>query len=196
MADERKDARQCVRVSSRRGHQRLAEVGWNQFQAKGADGLDEYFVRHLAFHLVESQHWDRIEHLLTDLGFYEVKNTHGLVYQLADDLQHAHNCLPQERTGCRLLRLLWRGLRREIEFIARHCQDYPQALFQSMWNYCWWYDCPGAERFFESLDYSVKYTDVKLHVLLERWRREKELREGSFVWFQSMRPPRKQWIRR
>jgi len=41
------------------------------------------------------------------------------------------------------------ALRRDIHFIARHAQDYPQALFQCLWNTCWWYDCPEAALHYE-----------------------------------------------
>jgi len=46
----------------------------------------------------------------------------------------------------RLLALLKEALGRNIQFIARHAHDYPQALFQCLWNSCWWYDCPESAR--------------------------------------------------
>ena len=38
------------------------------------------------------------------------------------------------------LALLDEAIRRDVHFLDRH----PTALFQCMWNTCWWYDCPEA----------------------------------------------------
>ncbi len=45
-------------------------------------------------------------------------------------------------------KLLAEALRRDIDFIARPREDYPQALLQGVWNHGWWYDCsPAAEHY-------------------------------------------------
>ena len=73
----------------------------------------------------------------------------GMAFELAGDFSAAVEALPADRPQRRILRLLDEALRRDIHFIARHAQDYPQALFQCLWNTCWWYDCPEAALHYE-----------------------------------------------
>jgi hypothetical protein len=93
----------------------------------------------------------------------------------------------------RLLKLLEKAIRRDVHFIDRHSGDYPQALFQCLWNHGWWYDCPAA---------AAHYTPPaggwpngvppwggkppKLCDLLQRWRDETE---PDRPWLRALRPP-------
>jgi hypothetical protein len=70
--------------------------------------------------------------------------TETLGAKSAGNFSGAVAALPSERPQRRILRLLEEALRRDIHFIARHAQDYPQGLFQCLWNSGWWYDCPEA----------------------------------------------------
>ena len=90
------------------------------------------------------QAYDWIEGLFQKLPFLEAKNEAGLVFELVGDFSRALDTLPEARAQRRILRLLEEALRRDIHFIARHARDYPQGMFQCLWNSGWWYDCPEA----------------------------------------------------
>lgn len=87
----------------------------------------------------------RIERLFRKLPFLEAKNEAGLVFELPIDLARALNVLPADRPHRRIMKLLDEALRRDIHFISGHHADYPQALFQCLWNSGWWYDCTEAD---------------------------------------------------
>src|SRR4051812_32450521 len=106
-------------------------------------GLTEYELRHLPTHLSGAEIWDELERLLTDLFFLEAKTEAGMVLDLADDFTTAVQALPGIRPLRCVLRLLEEALRRDIQFIQRHHKDYPQGLFQCLWNTCSW--CDGDE---------------------------------------------------
>jgi hypothetical protein len=132
-------------ASAKRGHERLAAACWSEYRG-GAQQMSGYALRHLATHLLVTERWDDLESLLTDLSYLEAKTVAGRVFDLAGDFSGAVAALPSERPQHRILRLLEEALRRDIHFIARHAQDYPQGLFQCLWNSGWWYDCPEAAR--------------------------------------------------
>ena len=101
-------------------------------------------------------------------------------------------------TRWRKLRLIDQALRRDLHFIDRHRLDYPQALFQCVWNSGWWYDCPAAAAHHEppaggwregGPPWSRPEED-RLATLLESWRTLREQRVPGFKWLESMRPPR------
>ena len=103
-----------------------------------------YALRFGPSHLLATGRWRELESLLTDLVFLEARNAAGMVFELAGDFSTVVKALPEDRPQYRILRLLEEALRRDIHFIARHAQDYPQGLFQCLWNSCWWYDCDDA----------------------------------------------------
>ncbi len=129
-------------------------------------------------------------------------------------MQHAHTQHRPSKgyTTKRILRLLEEALRRDIHFIARHADDYPQALFQCLWNTCWWYDCPeAAQHYYNYTDDLTNLVHVpwmhegqessslltswkadrnsKLSALLDHWRTVREAAHPSFCWLRSRRPP-------
>lgn len=180
-----------------------------------------YALRFAPDHLRATSRWDELETLLTDIFFLEAKTTAGLVFDLAGDFSRAVAVLPEARLRRWILTLLEEALRRDIHFIARHAQDYPQGLFQCLWNSCWWYDCPAAAQHYTTPPARLTATERgargaalgagfeappcpateglacqddgssahSLHVLLERWRQEKDLAEPKFAWLRSHRPP-------
>ena len=176
-------------ASLKKGHERLADVGWRQY-GQSVGKMRPYHLAWLPTHLRHAQRWQELEELLTDLAFLEAKTGAGLIFDLTDDLRQTVVALPQDRPQRHILQLLEEAIRRDIHFIHRHCQDYPQGLFQCLWNSCWWYDCPEAARHYESYPQAPwKDARVKLSALLERWRREKEQAEPDFVWLRSLRAP-------
>ena len=79
--------------------------------------------------------------------FLEAKTEAHLVFELSDDFRAALKVLPVVRQKYRILRLIEEAIKRDVTFIASH----PPALFQTLWNTCWWYDCPEAEKHYETL---------------------------------------------
>jgi WD40 repeat protein len=150
--------------------------------------LSGYELRHLPGHLGEAGCWDALEDLLTDLPFLEAKAGAGHVHGLAGDFAAAVDALPTDRPRRPMLRLLGEGLRQDIQFLARH----PGALFQCLWNSCWWYDCPDAADHYDPPEGGWPSEGppwlrpgTKLYQLLEAWRTER----SPAPWLRSLWPP-------
>lgn len=154
-----------------------------------------FALQDLPSHLLAAGIWDKLEQLLTDLGFLEAKTEAGLVLTLAEDFAEATKRIPPHRPQHRMLRLLEAAIRRDLHFIARH----PTTLFQCLWNSCWWYDCPEAELHYveakeglarePSQEPPWRRAGPHLHQLLEAWRTTKEHHQPGFIWVRSLRPP-------
>jgi hypothetical protein len=68
-----------------------------------------------------------------------------MIFSLAQDFAVVLEAMPSEHPRRRILALLDEAIRRDVHFVARH----PTALFQSLWNSCWWYDCPEAAKHYD-----------------------------------------------
>lgn len=157
---------------------------------------DGYFLAHLRDHLIAANRAGDLADLLHELRWLETKNEAGLTFDLTADFYAALKTLPTTGSRHRILRLLDEALRRDIHFIARHSQDYPQGLFQCLWNSCWWYDCPEAAQYYEQAPAGTsaepppwELPGARLAGLLEYWRSEKENTLIRFSWVRSLRPP-------
>ena len=183
-------------ASPRRGHLRLAEMGWAEYH-HGPQQMSHYALAHLPAHLLAAGRWNDLETLLTDVRYLEAKTQAGRVFELAGDFSAAVKALPQDRQQRRILKLLEEALRRDIHFIARHAKDCSQALFQCLWNSCWWYDCDEAAAHYVKPESGwnpeiapwMQPTDQKLCHLLELWRDLKEHSCSSFPWLRAHQPP-------
>ena len=102
----------------------------------------DYALRSLPRHLADAKRVRRLFRLLTHLAFLETKIEALSVYELATDFTLASSVLIEQHPQHRIVKLLEEAIRRDIDFIARH----PTTLFQCLWNSCWWYDCPDAEK--------------------------------------------------
>jgi WD40 repeat protein len=143
----------------------------------------------LPHHQIRAEAWPGLIATLENLLFLEAKVTHGMTFDLAEDFTAAVDALPTENVEGKRLRLLGEALRRDIHFIARHAKDYPQALFQCLWNSAWWYDCPEvAAHYFQYR----RRIEEHLHQLMEQWRHQRESTYPGFLWLRSVRPPRVQ----
>jgi len=149
-------------------------------------------VDELAWQRLRAEQWDQLEQLLIDLSFLEAKTEAGMVFELAVDFTQAQRTMPADLPQQRILQLLEEAIRTDINFIARH----PMALFQCLWNSCWWYDCPAAARHYEVPAGQSAATPApweqpgrKLYELAEKWRSAKEAATPSFYWLRSRRPP-------
>jgi WD40 repeat protein len=154
-----------------------------------------YGLKHLPIHLSKAAEYDKLASLLMAFNFLEAKVECRMVVELASDFTTAERTIPPQDSRLRNLRLLGEALRRDITFIARHSKDYPQGLFQCLWNSCWWYDCPEAAEHYDpprggwDTDGPPWQGDgEKLYKWMHAWRQEKE-RAGAFVWVRSLRPP-------
>lgn len=158
---------------------------------------DDYILTHLREHLIAAGCGDELIELLHELRWYEAKNAAGLIFDVPHDFRHAMRFLTDARgpqsndlvdnRGPRL-KLLDEALRRDIHFIHRHRGDYPQALFQSMWNHAWWYDAPDADRFLDDGGTTTLQTPTGLYQVLDGWRRVFESNSGG-PWVRSLCPP-------
>jgi WD40 repeat protein len=148
-------------------------------------------VDELPWQRLQARQWQECERLLTELDFLEAKAEAGLIFDLARDFRDVLDALPAE-TPARLLALLEEALRRDIHFLVRH----PTALFQCLWNSCWWYDCPEAAHHYDPPKEGWpaegppwQQPGPHLSDLLESWRAAKETSQPDFVWLRSLRPP-------
>jgi WD40 repeat protein len=157
---------------------------------------DGYFLQHLGHHLLDAGRGEELVELLLDLRWLEAKAPAGLVFDLAEDFSEALRRVGSNHPRRRLLALVEEAIRADIHFIARHAGEYPQALFQCLWNTGWWYDCPEAARYYEAPQGGwaepppwKQRGPQKLHSVLEEWRRAKEAATPGFPWLRAHRPP-------
>jgi hypothetical protein len=78
--------------------------------------------------------YEDLEKLFSDLFFLEAAVEGGMVFDLVTRLAATTEALPQDRPKRRLLQLFERAIRADIHFLFRR----PTALFQCLWNRCWW----------------------------------------------------------
>ena len=176
-------------------HRRLADY----LKAKGYG-----YIRTLSELPYQEQWGERYEELLkllADIQFLEQKCQAGLVNGLEEDFQRSlkepavavpHGLsvelAPDVKVNREMMRMLDKGLNLVIQFIRRH----PQSLFQSLWNFCYWYDAPEATAHYQAHGESQvvppwQRSGDKLYQLVEHWRKIKESVPG-FVWLKSRRP--------
>jgi WD40 repeat protein len=142
-------------------------------------------------HLLEAGRGEEAASLLLHLSFLEAKAGAGMVFELAADFAATAARLGEGHRR-RWLGLIEEALRRDIHFIARR----PAALFQCLWNSCWWYDCPQGADYYDPEEGSWPPAEPpweqegpKLSDLLLGWRAGKESAQPGFTWVRSMRPP-------
>ncbi|NUQ65476.1 MAG: DUF4062 domain-containing protein, partial [Pirellulales bacterium] len=185
--------------SARSWHVELARYFRSRLNPPGMDAWSGRYTRSLSelpYHQTRGGLWPEVEITLTALPFLEAKVQAGMAFELVRDFSAAVESLPTGRPQHRILRLLDEALRREIHFIARHAEDYPQALFQCLWNNGWWYDCPEAAMHYDpppqgwsSDGPPWQRPGKRLCDLLNDWRRQREEAFPGFRWIRSLRPP-------
>lgn len=161
-----------------------------------SDERRSYVLQHLPGHLTNLHEAERLYSLLTDIFFLEAKTQGVSVFDLAADFTRAVEVIPDDHPHHKIFRLLEEAIRRDIDFINRHRKDYPQALFQCLWNSCWWYDCPEAAEHYEQgaqdqPDGSAAegYNKPNIFQLAEQWLIEKQKDSPGMLWCRSLRPP-------
>jgi len=157
--------------------------------------LRPYLLRHGLRHLLADARRADAEEVAFDWRFLEAKAEAGLVYELVDDLQSLGEMRPPLALT-EQLRLLGRGLGRDGAWIAEEMPAYPPALFQCLWNTCWWHDCPDAAAHYRKPEggwppegMPWEREERPLSAFMERWRSERRWTEAHPAWTRSLRPP-------
>ncbi len=145
----------------------------------------------------EAYRW--LERLFKDLSYLEAKNEAGLAFELLTDFEHALFEIPEDRPNRRMLSMLRQALQWEIEFISAHHFDFPQALFQTSWNTCWWHGTSDFEAYYSppsDVDVGIDEEWPPWHSsgrllaeLMESWRKQKTSKLQNFPWLRALRPP-------
>jgi NB-ARC domain/TIR domain/APAF-1 helical domain len=116
-------------------HQKLLDAYSKQCPNGWPSGPnDGYFFQRLRDHLIQAGQSDELVSLLLDLPWLEAKAGNSLVFDLPADFGEALQVARSDHAQRRFLPLIEEALRRDIHFIARHREDFPQALFQCLWN--------------------------------------------------------------
>lgn len=179
-------------------HQELADYFRAKLNPPGREPWTGDYLRALSelpHHQTQGGLWNELEATLESLPFLEAKTHAGQVFDLAGDFSAAVTALPEDRPQRRILGLLDEALRRDIHFIAHHAEDYPQGLFQCLWNTCWWYDCPSAKKHYLAPETGWNepppwdQPGPKLSDLMEQWRSAKSESVRCQPWLRSLRPP-------
>ncbi len=118
-----------------------------------------------------------------------------MISNLLHDFAEVLNVMPPEHPTFHHLKLLDDAIQHDAGFVDRHRDDYPQALFQSLWNQCWWHDCheaaehdlPNGGGWEERSPQS--HAGQKLSARLRTWLREKAARTPDLRWLRALRPP-------
>lgn len=114
-----------------------------------------------------------------------------MIFDLVKDFADVRDAMPAEHPRRRFLKLLDEAIRRDMHFIDRH----PTTFFQYMWNTCWWYECPEAEKHYVEPkgDWGEPHPWARggtmLHELLQVWRRVREESGADYPWLRARRPP-------
>ena len=103
---------------------------------------------------------------LTDLRYLESRAAGGDLRCLADEFISAAASVPATDERAHLVAPLERTIKDNVDFLSRH----PGALFQCLWNGCWW---DGSE----------------IREKLEEWLTGNTGGEADQVWLRSLLPP-------
>lgn len=127
-------------------HERLLDAYQAKCPSGWASGPDDgYFYTNLRDHLAATDRLNELVALVQDDRWLEAKNNAGQTLDLLHDFEIAARAKVND-DELRFIGLIGEALRRDINFISRHAEEYPQGLFQCMWNSSWWYDAPVAEK--------------------------------------------------
>lgn len=149
----------------------------------------------------ESFKW--IHRVLLSLEFAEASNEAGRLPQALILYAKIVELFPADHPWRRFLRLFADAIHRHSDFIHDCRSNYPQALFQTVWNLSWTNSSFHLEDHYElsgpfskwdtwisieewvALDSSLQM--LRTHV--EKWRRQKEASAARSIWTRSLRPP-------
>lgn len=175
-------------VSLKRGHALWADGLWTAY-AKGPAAWDLSVRRHLPTHLAGAERWDELSEVLLDLPFLEAKarGPGTTVFGLIGDFELALAGLVESHEKHRLIFLVSESLRLDATFLAQ----FPESLFQSLWNRGFWHDGPAARSFFAAPPGHTPPWDrpgPKLSELVEQWRARRNEGQPGLPWLRCLRP--------
>ena len=151
----------------------------------------------LPWQQTHGQLWKKLELLLSNLDFLETKSISGKAFDLLSDFQFAIETIPVDRLYLTILSKLYDAIKNDIIFIDEYKDSYPQAIFQCLWNSCWWYDHQGLNQDLSKIRENIqglstvsheKINTPKLYKILENWRKEREAKYPGFVWIRNLIP--------
>jgi len=156
------------------------------------EGIDRgHALKYLPEHLLESKKYDDNINILTDLEFLEEKIRSGQISELIADLETSYKQIPEKFNRKNFLFLISRVLKYDGEFLAAH----PGSFFQCVWNRCFWYDSPLAEKYYivpeggwNDKNAPWKRPGDKICELMEDWRKIFESRKTG-KWLKANNPP-------
>jgi WD40 repeat protein len=136
--------------------------------------------------LIAAGEWDRIAQRLCTLEYVHSKADAGGIFDLIAEYQAAAAAIPSSHPASEILPVIAASLCRNGTFISKH----PSAVFQCLWNTCWWHDCADLRDFSgafqrsppQHVESSAQGGPVSR--LLESWRAE-----NKSAWLRSLLPP-------
>jgi len=127
--------------------------------------------------------------LLRDWRFLEAKKDCGLIHELVGEMETIASLSGDDSASPVRLSLLTQALRRNIQFVARHHGDYPQAMFQCLWNALWWHDHPSAAGYYANgREHSALFGGAHA-AWADRFRAERRAYWPDQSWLRELRPP-------
>jgi len=151
--------------------------------------LGNYILKWGIYHLIDNNKIDEVVDLLTNITFLESKAKAGQSFNLVKMISDALESIPEEHKYFQSLKLINKALRNNIHFIDSHLIDYPQSLFQCVWNSAWWHGrtLPASNY---KVDQGQTVSDkTQLNIILEKWLNEKLKKDPDFIWLCFKRPP-------
>ena len=146
-------------------------------------------ARHNESNAENEDTYQQIEALFLTLDFLEASNESGRIFELVHEFGKVAETLSENRPKRQTVNLVAQALSRDIHFVHRHRDDYPQGLFQNLWNHGWWYDCPQAGMHYEGGQAPGATAHLDLYQLLEHWRQGREVSAPNSAWLRTIRPP-------
>lgn len=119
-----------------------------------------------------------------------------MIFDLVSDYADVLTGMPHDHPRYRILKLVDEAIRRDEQFIDRHRADYPQALFQCLWNRLRWHDAPDLATYYSTDDcrwpenvppWSLE--GEKAYQRANVWLSQKEEHTTGWYWVRSLRPP-------
>lgn len=140
--------------------------------------------------LVSQARWDDVAAVLCDIQSLQGA-CRSSVFTLIDDFRVALSQFPTTHKQYWQLARLSDGLQRDASFVQRH----PTALFQSLWNACWWCDASEAKCHYllrtgpgnVALPWDMEIP--KVSHLLQEWRLQRRTSQKHHTWVRALLPP-------
>ena len=115
------------------GNRMIAKAGVERWRSGKC--TESYLFMHLVDHLLTENDTDEACSLLTDLEWLETAISYLGPYSLPSQFRRLISKLEEADGDTFLVEIVDRAIRGDLEFIAAHVAEYPQATMQSVVNY-------------------------------------------------------------